>query len=347
MRQMVGVAAIASIGAIFLTGCNGGSVFGGEAKPIDTQISHLSGTVLQIASARVAGDRTAVEVRVMNGTKGEIRLNQGRDNSFILTDGGEKMLLVPPAGNTNLSVPAGRSADITLVFDGALPRSGNGTLVLNENGSDSQYSNSPKIQATLPSDRLGGESVPDATAMANLRPNAMTSLRRAAPQGSTLGTGGQGGSNLKVVDALKSELGAVETDRGTIVSLPGDVTFDFNKATIRPDAKPTLDRLLQLVQASSEGTISVEGHTDSRGDDGYNKKLSLDRAEAVKAYLESKGVPADRLSTLGLGETRPTVPNAKPDGTDDEAGRQKNRRVEVVLSAMKASGAQSGRGTIP
>lgn len=337
MTRLVGAVPIAAIGAIFLSACDGGSVFGGEAEPIDAQISHLSGTVVQIVSARVSGGRTAVEVRVMNGTNGEIRLNQGRDNSFVLSDGGEKMLLVPPAENTNLAVPAGRSADITLVFEGALPRSGNGTLVLNESGSDSQYSNNPKIQVTLPSDRLGVGSVPETSAMANLRPNAVTSLRQAAPQGSTLGSGGQGGSNLQVVDALKSELGAVETDRGTVVSLPGDVTFDFNEATIRADAQPTLDRLLQLIQASSEGTISVEGHTDSRGDDGYNQKLSLARAEAVKAYLVSKGVAEDRLRTLGLGETRPTVPNAKPDGTDDEVGRQKNRRVEIVLSSMKAS----------
>lgn len=327
----VGRASVAVVGALLVSACNQAGVFGGDAQPIDVQVPHQSGAVVQILSANVSGGRTAVALRVINGANGEIRLNQGRDKSFVLGEGGEKMMLLPPAGNTDLAVPAGRTADMTLVFDGALPRSGNGTLILNENGGDTRFSRNPGIQVTLPSDRLGGNRVPEVSSMTNLRPNATTNLRRANPQGSTLGSGGRGESSLEVVNVLKSELGAVETDRGTVVSLPGDVTFDFNEATIRADAEPTLERLLKLIQATSEGMISVEGHTDSRGDDGYNQKLSLARAEAVKSYLVEQGVPAGRLRTLGLGETRPVAPNAKPDGSDDEAGRQKNRRVEIIL----------------
>jgi outer membrane protein OmpA-like peptidoglycan-associated protein len=93
-----------------------------------------------------------------------------------------------------------------------------------------------------------------------------------------------------------------------------------------------------LIGAGGEGSISIEGHTDSRGDDAYNQRLSLARAEAVKAYLVEKGVAAGRLRTVGLGETRPVAPNANADGSDNEAGRQQNRRVEVILPGG-ASGA--------
>ena len=144
--------------------------------------------------------------------------------------------------------------------------------------------------------------------------------------------GATGASSLTPVDTLKSELNATETDRGTLVSLPGDVTFDFNKATIRPDARPTLDKLAELIKAQNPATVAIEGHTDSKGNDGYNQKLSEARATAVRDYLISvRTVDGTRLATKGLGELKPVAANMAPDGKDDEAGRARNRRVEVVL----------------
>ena len=82
------------------------------------------------------------------------------------------------------------------------------------------------------------------------------------------------------------------------------------------------------------------------GDDAYNKRLSEQRAAAVKAYLATKGVPEGRVRTIGLGELRPTAPNAQPDGTDDEAGRQRNRRVEVILpNSTRPAEPTAGSGT--
>jgi outer membrane protein OmpA-like peptidoglycan-associated protein len=134
------------------------------------------------------------------------------------------------------------------------------------------------------------------------------------------------------VSSLQSALGATETERGTLVSLPGDVTFDYDKATIRPDARPTLDKLAELIKAQKPGSIAVEGHTDSKGDDRYNQKLSEARATAVRDYLISvKTVDGTKLTTKGFGELKPVAPNATADGADDEAGRAKNRRVEVIL----------------
>nr|WP_243452880.1 OmpA family protein [Polymorphobacter multimanifer] len=159
-----------------------------------------------------------------------------------------------------------------------------------------------------------------------------------------MAAGRQGGSTLRTVEALRSELGAVETERGTVISLSGDVTFDFDKATIRPAAQATLEQLAELIQAGGSGTIRIEGHTDSRGDDDYNKRLSEARAGAVKSFLVGKGIDAARLETIGLGEARPVAPNAGADGGDDEAGRQRNRRVEVILPKDGVSPGQRPAG---
>lgn len=108
--------------------------------------------------------------------------------------------------------------------------------------------------------------------------------------------------------------------------------FDFDKATIRPDARPTLDKLAQLIKAQDPPNVAIEGHTDSKGDDSYNQRLSEARATAVRDYLISvQTVDGTKLATKGLGELKPVAPNMKPAGSDDEGGRQRNRRVEVVL----------------
>lgn len=147
-----------------------------------------------------------------------------------------------------------------------------------------------------------------------------------------MGPAGGGASSLSPVDSIKSALGATETERGTLVSLPGDVTFDYDKASIKADARPTLDKLAELIKAQNPATIAVEGHTDSKGDDRYNQRLSDQRASAVRDYLISvRTVDGTKLSTKGYGELKPVAPNATPDGGDDAAGRARNRRVEVIL----------------
>lgn len=140
-------------------------------------------------------------------------------------------------------------------------------------------------------------------------------------------------STLGEVDQLKSALNASETDRGTLVSLPGDVLFDFDKATIRPEARVTLDKLAALIKAQLPPSVAIEGHTDSKGNDAYNQKLSQARATAVRDYLVSvRTVDGTRLSVRGFGELKPVAPNMNPDGSDNPAGRQRNRRVEVILA---------------
>ena len=115
--------------------------------------------------------------------------------------------------------------------------------------------------------------------------------------------------------------------------LAADVLFDFDKSTIRPDAAKTLHQVAAIIRAKSKGIARVEGYTDSKGGAAYNARLSEQRAASVKAWLVSQEtLNAATLVTRGFGSTNPVVPNTKPDGTDDPAGRQRNRRVEVVIS---------------
>lgn len=164
---------------------------------------------------------------------------------------------------------------------------------------------------------------------------ARSRLAMATGGTSSLGSGEIGHSTMDQVSTLKSELSATETDRGTLVSLPGDVTFDYDKATVRPDARATLDKLAALIKATSPQSVAIEGHTDSKGDDAYNKKLSQARAMAVRDYLVSvRTVDGTKLKVEGFGELKPVASNMKPDGSDDADGRAKNRRVEVVLGKV-------------
>jgi outer membrane protein OmpA-like peptidoglycan-associated protein len=143
--------------------------------------------------------------------------------------------------------------------------------------------------------------------------------------------GGAAAGAVSRVDTLRSELSATRVERGTLVSLPGDVLFDFDKASIRDRARPTLDKLAELIQLQKPASVAIEGHTDSKGDDSYNQRLSEARAESVRSYLSGKGVSGVAMKVAGLGETRPVAPNGRPNGADDPEGRQRNRRVEVIL----------------
>jgi outer membrane protein OmpA-like peptidoglycan-associated protein len=114
--------------------------------------------------------------------------------------------------------------------------------------------------------------------------------------------------------------------------LAADVLFDFDKSTIRPDAAKTLHQVAAIIRAKSKGVARVEGYTDSKGGAAYNARLSEQRAAAVKAWLVSEEtLSAAMMVTRGFGSANPVVPNTRPDGSDDPTGRQRNRRVEIVI----------------
>lgn len=121
-------------------------------------------------------------------------------------------------------------------------------------------------------------------------------------------------------------LKAQQTERGMVLTL-GDVLFDTGRAELKPGAFDTLDRLASFMRDNPERSLKIEGHTDSVGSDAFNVGLSQRRAESVRAALVARGVEGGRIATEGLGKARPVASN------DTAEGRQRNRRVEIVISA--------------
>lgn len=123
-----------------------------------------------------------------------------------------------------------------------------------------------------------------------------------------------------------------ESPKELRLTLAADILFDFDKSTIRPDAKAALARVAEIIRSKSQGVVKIEGFTDSRGAADYNLRLSKARTESVENWMiEREGLHGAGFTTVGLGATRFATSNTKPDGTDDPAGRQKNRRVEIII----------------
>jgi outer membrane protein OmpA-like peptidoglycan-associated protein len=132
-----------------------------------------------------------------------------------------------------------------------------------------------------------------------------------------------------VQGALK-DLGATVKGREIKINLAADVLFDFDKWDLRPEAGPALDKVVAVLQAYPKAAVLIEGHTDGKGNDQYNQKLSERRADSVRSWLAAHGVGA-AMTTRGWGRSRPVAPNTKPNGADDPEGRRKNRRVEITV----------------
>jgi outer membrane protein OmpA-like peptidoglycan-associated protein len=125
----------------------------------------------------------------------------------------------------------------------------------------------------------------------------------------------------------------VQTAKETTIELPADVLFDFDKKDIRPDAAISLKEAARILREQAKGPVRIEGHTDAKGTDAYNKTLSQQRANSVKQWLiEKEGLSKMSFTVTGLGATKPAAPNTNPDGSDNPEGRQKNRRVALVFT---------------
>ena len=131
---------------------------------------------------------------------------------------------------------------------------------------------------------------------------------------------------------------AQETARGLVLTF-GDMLFDTGGSTLKPGAQLLLDKLAAYLQQNPGAHAIIEGHTDNVGSDTMNQALSERRAAAVAAALQARGITGDRLETMGLGESYPVATN------DTSAGREENRRVEVVLSDSEGVFVESARRT--
>lgn len=140
-------------------------------------------------------------------------------------------------------------------------------------------------------------------------------------------TAGAGSAIAGKVEALAIK----ETPTEVRIELAADVLFDFDKAAIKAQAEPTLKQAAAVLRDKARGPVRIEGHTDAKGSDAYNQNLSVRRAEAVRQwFVDKEGLKGLTFTTRGFAAKNPVAPNTKKDGSDDPAGRQKNRRVEII-----------------
>ena len=134
------------------------------------------------------------------------------------------------------------------------------------------------------------------------------------------------------LEVMASDLEVKETETEIRIELAADVLFDFDSANLRAEAEQALGSVAEIIRKHQGAGVRVEGHTDSKGSDNYNRRLSERRARSVRDWLLSaEGLSATDFKTTGFGESKPSAANEKPDGSDDPEGRQKNRRVEIVV----------------
>ena len=201
---------------------------------------------------------------------------------------------------------------------------------------------------------LGALALAAGTAFASAGPNVQDSSGNAVKDSSGACVVAAGGQNLKECNPAKAPAApapaspaapsspaapasptapapaakAPSSVRQSIV-IQADALFDFDKSVVRPDGKKSIDAALAKLQGVDLEMVIATGHTDSIGTEAYNQKLSERRAEAVKAYLVSKGIPAAKVTTIGKGKTQPVATNKTKEG------RQKNRRVDIEFKGVK------------
>ena len=142
-----------------------------------------------------------------------------------------------------------------------------------------------------------------------------------------------GNLNATVEDLNKAveDLGAKVTETEIAVDISSDLLFEFDSYAIKKEAETELTKLALIIQKKGK-SVSITGHTDSKGSDDYNQKLSENRAKSVMNWLvKNSNLKPAIFKTNGLGKTKPTTPNTKPDGSDNPDGRAKNRRVEIII----------------
>lgn len=127
------------------------------------------------------------------------------------------------------------------------------------------------------------------------------------------------------LEAKLNDVNAKQTERGLVLTM-NDVLFGFDQTELQPGAARSLVEVAEFLNEFPDRTIAVEGHTDSVGNDEYNRRLSQQRAQSVAAVLAEHGVAQARIAVEGYGERVPVAPN------ESASGRQKNRRVEIILA---------------
>ena len=284
------------------------------AAPVEaaapTTASHPGGTVVTVNAVTHDGAIIVVDAILANEGVRPVRLNQS-SGAAVLDGRGGRYPLIPPAGNRELTVSPHSRLETALRFQGPLNAGGGALrLVFNEAAGDASdpATETPRLAIEL--------TQAEATPVATTAPTPAKDSDSAA------------------MARLRDALGARQTAEGLLVTLGGDVLFEFGKADILPAAEPTLRQLADLIGMTDPKTVIVTGHTDAIGPESTNVDLSLQRAVAVSIWLEKVGgVSGPKLEKRGYGEKMAVAWNQHRDGRDNPEGRRQNRRVEVTLVA--------------
>ncbi|MDO4694284.1 MAG: OmpA family protein [Eikenella sp.] len=161
----------------------------------------------------------------------------------------------------------------------------------------------------------------------------------AAPANSMAATGSSLQAQGSSLSAAGSGLSAQQSDFNIQINLSADVLFDFDKAELKSEADAELQKIADVIRQKGKGVILITGHTDGKGSDAYNLRLSRARAESVKNWLIAQGLQQN-YQTEGKGAANPVAPNTHADGSDNPEGRAKNRRVEIVVNKTATLGGQ-------
>ncbi len=144
------------------------------------------------------------------------------------------------------------------------------------------------------------------------------------------GSGEVSTKGIKVNTTLEKDLQMTKIPKG-VIHIP-NIQYEFDRANLTEGSKLAIDTtIFELMSLNPELIVEIQSHTDSKGNDKYNMKLSQKRAESVVEYLVNKGIDRKRLIAKGYGETKPVVPNENADGTDNPEGRAKNRRTDFKI----------------
>jgi len=144
----------------------------------------------------------------------------------------------------------------------------------------------------------------------------------------------------KQAEEIKKTVPDAKVERvgeGIVVEFSSAVLFGFDKSNLSADAKNSLNKLVSVVNTYPDTDIEVQGHTDSKGTEAYNSKLSVSRAATVSNYLRNSGISTNRISIKGFGESAPKYSNNSSDG------QSQNRRVEFLITANEKMKAEAGK----
>jgi outer membrane protein OmpA-like peptidoglycan-associated protein len=154
---------------------------------------------------------------------------------------------------------------------------------------------------------------------------AKTAAQLAAEKEARLAAEKNAAAALDSLKKMEAVMAVQEEERGTVITLSGAVLFPSGESTLLPAAQGALDNVAEVLLAEKDRKILIEGHTDSVGSHSFNMELSRNRANAVRDYLVSKGVPQKTIEAQGVGPDRPVADNKSAEG------RANNRRVEIVV----------------